>query len=103
MTQSHTNLDNNLYIRIAKACAYAILDPKEYQFILFGSRALGTDKDFSDYDFGILGDSPLQARSYHLLKTMLDALPVRIDLVDFTNPSLNPKFKTIALDKYIIL
>ena len=72
MTPSTKASENNIYIRIAQACAYAILDRKEYQFILFGSRAMGTDTDFSDYDFGILGENPIQMTSYHLLKSVLD-------------------------------
>ena len=103
MTISPKELNKDIYIRIAKACAYTLFDPQNYQLILFGSRALGTNKKSSDYDFGILGKTPLDPKSYYFLKSLLDALPVRTDLVDFTNPSLNPKFKDIALDAYIVL
>ena len=38
-----------------KKIIFQFLNPKEYQVFIFGSRAKGKAKKYSDYDIGILG------------------------------------------------
>jgi len=71
----------------------------DYQVFLFGSRARGDNRPFSDIDLGIRGTSPLPSKTLALLKNDLEEsnLPYRVDLVDFNNTSAH--FNKIAMQK----
>jgi len=75
------------------------LDPKEYQIFIFGSRAAGRAKKYSDYDIGIWGKKSVP---WHILAMINESLeesdiPYKVDIVDFS--LLSPEFRKIALSK----
>lgn len=73
------------------------LDPGEYQFSLFGSRASGKARLFSDYDIGILGRRQVSLETLAMIKEALEEsdLPYTIDVVDLS--AVSQEFKRTAL------
>ena len=68
---------------------------------IFGSRATGKNRKFSDLDLGINGPRSLTPKEYISIKNELEDsdIPYRVDLVDFAK--VNNKFKKIS-NNYII-
>ena len=82
-----------------KKIIFQFLDPKEYQVFIFGSRATGKARKYSDYDIGILGKKPVPLKVLGKIEEALEEsdLPYKIEVVDF---SLLPSdFKKVALSK----
>jgi type I restriction enzyme S subunit len=75
------------------------LNPKEYQVFIFGSRATGKSKKFSDFDIGIWGKKPIPSHLVALIEEALEDsdLPYKVDIVDFS--LLPTKFRKVALSK----
>lgn len=69
------------------------------QVVLFGSRAQGKAKSRSDFDLGVVGDTPLPLADFVAIEDMLDELPTlyRIDWVDLARVS--ERFRSQALQK----
>ena len=82
-----------------KEIIYRFLDPKEYQVFIFGSRAVGKSKKYSDYDVGIFGKKSVPATKMVLIEEALEEsdLPYKVDVVDFSLVSAD--FKKVALSK----
>ena len=57
--------------------------------LLFGSRATGAARPESDFDIGVLGESPLPLADYYRILDELDEIPTlfSIDLVDLNRSS----------------
>ena len=74
-------------------------DFKKHNVFIFGSRARGKARKFSDYDIGVIGRKPLDLKKIALIKGELEEsdLPYRVDVVDFSTVSKN--FKNLALSK----
>ena len=70
---------------------------------VFGSRATGTAKKFSDLDLAIIGDQPLSLHTQATLSDDFDDsnLPFKVDIVDWATTS--DTFKAIILKNKIIL
>jgi len=70
-----------------------------HKVVLFGSRAQGNARSRSDFDLGVVGDTPLPLVDFFAIEDMLDELPTlyRIDWVDFARVS--ERFRTQALQK----
>lgn len=68
-----------------------------HQVVLFGSRAQGNAKSRSDFDLGVVGNTPLPLEDFFAIQDMLDELPTlyRIDWVDFARVS--ERFRAQAL------
>lgn len=92
---------NSKSTKIIKQIIYKYLPKNAYEVFIFGSRATGTSRKFSDIDLGINGPKALSAEEYVLIKSAFDEsdLPYRVDLVDFKNVS--DKFKQVSLNKII--
>lgn len=75
------------------------LDLETYRLFLFGSRAVGQNRRFSDYDLGILGPKKVSATALALISADLDdsEIPYRVELVDFQNVS--ESFRRVAMKK----
>jgi len=60
-------------------------------------RARGKAKSRSDFDLGVVGDTPLPLEDFFAIQDMLDELPTlyRIDWVDFARVS--ERFRAQAL------
>ena len=82
-----------------KKIIYRFLDPKKYQIFIFGSRASGRAKKYSDYDIGIWGKRRLPSEIKVFIEEALENsdLPVKVDIVDFS--LVSPGFRKIALSK----
>jgi predicted nucleotidyltransferase len=76
---------------------------KGYRIVLFGSRAAGTARPRSDFDVGIIGDTPVPLKTFFLIGESLDTVETlhRIDWVDLNRASEN--FKKEALKKTEVL
>lgn len=61
---------------------------------VFGSRARGQAKAYSDLDLAIMGDTPVPASTLGTLRDAFadSALPWRVDVVDWADTS--PEFRT---------
>jgi len=77
------------------------LDPKDYEFFLFGSRADGQADSFSDYDIGISGKRGVPLKTLSLMREAFEEsnLPFKVDILDFSQVS--QKFKNQALKKKV--
>lgn len=73
------------------------------QVVLFGSRAQGKAKSRSDFDLGVVGDTPLPLVDFFAIEDMLDELPTlyRIDWVDLARVS--ERFRSQALQKMEVI
>jgi predicted nucleotidyltransferase len=71
--------------------------------VLFGSRALGTARDRSDFDVGVVGDEAMPLEDFYAIEDLIEALPTlyRIDWVDLARVSQN--FRTAAMEHAEIL
>jgi type I restriction enzyme S subunit len=56
---------------------------------IFGSRAIGTAKPYSDIDLVIMGDEPLKVTTMRILRDAFDDsdLPFQVDLVEWEGTS----------------
>ena len=79
------------------------LDPKDYKFFVFGSRAEGQVEVFSDYDIGISGKNTIPLKTISLISEAFEEsdLLFNIDIVDFSQVS--QKFRKLALKKIVPL
>ncbi|KKQ89610.1 MAG: Toxin-antitoxin system, toxin component family protein [Berkelbacteria bacterium GW2011_GWA2_38_9] len=73
------------------------LPAKDYQVFVFGSRATGRAKKWSDYDIGIQGKKPLALQILSKIDEDLEEsdIPYLVDVVDFSQ--VRDKFKQFAL------
>ena len=78
---------------------FQFINPNEYKVFIFGSRATGKARKFSDYDIGIEGKKPIAWETMALVKEMFEEsdLPFKVDLVDFS--LVSDKFRETALSK----
>lgn len=62
------------------------IDPNKYKAFIFGSRASGSAREFSDLDIGIKGENPVPGNLIVELKGAFEEsdLPFRVDVVDFS-------------------
>ncbi len=82
-----------------KKVIFSEIDSRKYKVFLFWSRALNTQKNNSDYDIWIMGNTRLEYQTYLKLKRKLNELPYLVDLVDFN--IVDEEFKSLALKKII--
>lgn len=59
------------------------------EVLVFGSRATGTAKEYSDLDLAVTGDTPLDLGRLALLENDFDEseLPFKVDVVDWAAAS----------------
>ena len=95
-------IDNNT-LGVIKKIVELYLPDDSYKAFVFGSRATGSSRLFSDIDLGILGPKSIPSKNYIGLTQALEDsdLPYRTDVVDFS--SVSDKFKKQALTKIIEL
>lgn len=90
------------YVDIAKAIILKHVANLPFQVFLFGSRACGNAKQFSDIDVGFLGNQKFPLLTKFAIEDDLDEsiVPFKVDLVDFS--AVDEKFKTFALQQIVI-
>lgn len=78
------------------------LDKNTYQAFIFGSRATGTNRKYSDIDIGIKGPI-LDIATLAKIKSAFEesTLPYNVDVVDFNYTS--EQFQEVALANIIYL
>jgi predicted nucleotidyltransferase len=88
---------------IRNVCAGMADDLRSYQVVLFGSRATGAARERSDFDIGVLGDSPLPLKTFYKMENLFDEIETlyKIDWVDLTQASA--EFRREALKKTEVL
>lgn len=92
--------DENL--RFIKQTLRAHLPDPSYRLFLFGSRATGTARRFSDVDVGIEGPKPVSPTALMNIQEALEEsdIPYKVDVVDFAQTS--DRFRALA-KKYALL
>lgn len=77
--------------------------PKNSKIWLFGSRATGTAKPFSDIDILIDAERPLSLKELAILSLIFEesSLPYKVDLVDAA--SISPSFRKNIESQLILL
>ncbi len=83
--------------KIKKIILENIDDGKKYRLFIFGSRASGQPRKYSDYDVGIEGKEVIPFAMLAKIKIALNDsdLPYKIDVVDFS--AVSKKFRDQAL------
>lgn len=84
-----------------KRIIFKHLSPKEYKIFVYGSRATGRTRKWSDWDIGVIGKTELPLSTLSGISTELEEsdLPVNVDVVDFAH--VTERFKNLALYKII--
>lgn len=80
-----------------KKIIFKYLSPKEYKVFLFGSRAAGYARRFSDWDIGVLGRERIPFGLLAEIEGELEDsyIPYEVDVVDLNSTS--DKFRRLAL------
>ncbi|MEK7495825.1 MAG: nucleotidyltransferase domain-containing protein [Patescibacteria group bacterium] len=86
-----------------KNILFKFLDPQKDKVFIFGSRAVGKARKFSDIDIGVKSERQI---SLSLLSDIEEAfeesnIPYTVDVVDFSAISKN--FENVAIQKIIKL
>lgn len=86
-----------------KRILFRHLDPQKHQAFIFGSRAMGSGKKFSDIDIGIISPEKIGAELLGNIREESENsnLPYNIDIVDFN--TVSERFRNFALKKIIKL
>ncbi|EKE06426.1 MAG: hypothetical protein ACD_19C00014G0040 [uncultured bacterium] len=86
-----------------KKLVFRHLDDSIYRAFIFGSRATGTNRKYSDLDLGIIAKTKVPTSKIFDLENEFDQsnLPYKVDVVDFNNVSEN--FKKVAMKKVLYL
>jgi uncharacterized protein len=89
------------YVDITKQIFLKNLTNKDYKVFLFGSRACGNEKKYSDIDVGIMGKNKLPVLIKFAIEDEIDEsiVPFKVDIVDFYD--VDEKFRKQALSKVI--
>lgn len=89
-------------LTVVKQILFKYLDPKNYSFFIFGSRATGKNETYSDIDIGIEGPTLAAKMKREIEESFEESdLPFRVDIVDFS--TVDDKFKEIAKQHTIAL
>mgnify|MGYP001564578348 CR=1 FL=1 len=75
----------------------------DVQVFIFGSRATGTNRKWSDVDIGVLGQDKVPGDKLFLIEDDIadTDIPYRVDVVDFK--TIAPEFAKVALSSIINL
>lgn len=90
-------------LSIVKKIVFKYLDPHDYSVFIFGSRASGQQKKYSDIDLGIESKKPVKSSTIIAMQQEFEDsdLPFTVDIVDFTKVS--ERFKKVAKQRMITL
>lgn len=84
-----------------KNIIFQFLNPRKYRVFIFGSRATGKAREFSDYDIGILNKKkkPIPSEEKIFIEEALEEsdIPSKVEIIDFS--IVSDKFKRMALTK----
>lgn len=96
-------MEKSLYSSQIKEIIQKHLPVEEFKLFIFGSRASGKTRKWSDIDVGIWGKNRLTAKTLADIEEDLEdsRIPFRVEVVDFSRVSQD--FKEIALQSIIKL
>lgn len=94
---------NDSTISEIKKIIFRFLDPKKDRVFIFGSRATGRGKEFSDIDIGVKSDKQIDLLLLSNISEAFDEsnIPYIVDIVDFS--TISKTFENIASEKIINL
>lgn len=80
-----------------KSIIFKYLSPQKYKIFVYGSRAAGKARKWSDWDIGVISNKPIPHDIITEVEEKLENsdLPVIVQVVDFN--AVDPEFKQIAL------
>lgn len=86
-----------------KKILFKYLDPKKDKAFIFGSRATGSTRKFSDIDIGIKSEKKIRSLTLSDIEEAFEEsdIPYAVDIVDFSQVS--DKFNEVAKQKIINL
>lgn len=86
-----------------KNILFKFLDPQKNKVFIFGSRAIGKARKFSDIDIGIKSEKEINTLLLSDIKEAFEEsnIPYTVDVVDF--PQVSDKFNEVAKQKIIYL
>ena len=86
-----------------KNILFKFLDPQKNKVFIFGSRAIGKARKFSDIDIGIKSEKEINTLLLSDIKEAFEEsnIPYTVDVVDFSQVS--DKFNEVAKQKIINL
>ena len=86
-----------------KKIVFRYLDPSKDKIFVFGSRAIGDNRKFSDVDIGIESRRKISSDTVEDIKEAFEEsnLPYTVDVVNFS--SVTKRFKNVAKQKIIYL
>ena len=92
-------MNTDVALRSIRAIVRSRLPDPSYRVFLFGSRATGAARKFSDVDVGIQGNRAIDAVTLEYIREDLENsdIPYKVDVVDFA--TVAPSFKTLALKR----
>ena len=94
---------NKQAVALIRKIVFRFLDSRQNRVFIFGSRALGNARRFSDIDLGIESERIIPGSRLVEIEEALEEsdLPYTVDLVDFRNVSSN--FRKVATKQVISL
>lgn len=95
-------MDTNLLSQL-KSIVFKNIDPKMSKVFIFGSRATGTNRKYSDIDLGLQSESEIPFMAKIKLEDEFENsnLPYKVDVVDFSKVA--ESFRKVAMQKMIYL
>lgn len=90
-------MDKSKVEKFIKQVIFKFLNSQDYRVFIFGSRATGKARKFSDFDVGIIGKKPVPRKILGSIEETFEEsdLPFHIDVVDFSRTA--KKFQQVAL------
>ena len=90
-------------VREIKNILFKFLDSQKDKAFIFGSRATGTSRRFSDIDIGVKSEKKIDTILLSDIKEVFEEsnIPYTVDVVDFSQVS--DKFNEVARQKIIYL
>lgn len=85
-----------------KAIIFKHISPREYKIFVYGSRATGRARKWSDWDIGVIGKKHLPPLAISAIEEELENsldIPYNVDVVDFSQVS--EEFKQVALQTIV--
>lgn len=86
-----------------KKIIFQFLDPQKDRVFIFGSRAIGNGRKFSDIDIGVKSNKQINSITLSDIEEAFEEsnIPYTVDVVDFSQVSAN--FNEVAKQKIIYL
>ena len=96
--KAETSREDEIRQMLREVCRDAQRRLAGHRVVVFGSRARGDAKPRSDFDVGVLGETPLPLEDFYALEELIENLPTlyRIDWVDLARASASFRHEAMA-------